>query len=120
MEINNTKPLAGLGPLPEPAEEAASAGKNTFAQAQSKLQSAAPGGLQASGVSALAGFDRTALQDPAKLNEIVHALASSLIDSAQNVTGPLAGDDKKTLSEFLAKDPLIRGEIESYLKKVLV
>lgn len=115
MDINNTKP-AGFGPCPDLATETASKSKSdaTFADATAKLQAlSVPTSFQA-----LGQCNKAALEVPEKLDAMVRACVSELVDCGQQTTGPLSNGDKQSLTDFLSKDPLIRQQIESYLRKV--
>ncbi len=64
-------------------------------------------------------FSRSELSDPAKLDSMIRACASELIDSGQNLAGRLSVTDKQAVENFLSSDPSFRQQIESYLQKAL-
>lgn len=119
MRMDDVKPPAGnpgiRDCLPDtPAEPKATGG---FA-AKDKLQSfGAEAERPTLGVASQ--FTRTALEDPAKLNDMVRASVSELIDSGDAITGSLSAAQKGSLVDFLSEDPLLRRQIETYLRKVL-
>ena len=119
MGIDNIKPPGGYPPLDTPAETPVTPTRGRgFANGEDKVQASGsadpPGAL-----GVVAQFSRTALDDSAKLDGVVRAVASELIDSGQSVTGILSGADKEWLLDFVSRDPLMRQQIESYLRKVL-
>jgi hypothetical protein len=118
MDINNIKGPGGYGPLSEtPADTPTESKRETrFSDATAGLQNA----LGTKPVGVVGQFSKAALDDPAKLETIVRACVVELIDSTQGVTGALSAVDKQAMAEFLSTDPLLRGQIESYLRKVLV
>jgi hypothetical protein len=122
MDIDDIKPPGGYGPFVDPAAETPVEPKreSSFAEAKDKLQASRLAEPMGSTLAAASQFSKTALQDPAKLDVMVRACVSELIDSGQSVTGPLSGVEKQSLQEFLSGDPLVREQIESYLRKVLV
>jgi hypothetical protein len=117
---NEIKPRGNFGPFIVPGDEktAESKGDTNFAEAKNKLQASLAEPPQA-GFSFVAQHSKAELQDPEKLDQMVRASVSELIDSAQSVTGPLATSQKSSLLEFLSGDPTVRREIETYLRKVL-
>jgi hypothetical protein len=121
---NEIKP-PGFGPFIVPGDDksvesrgGASSVDASFAEAKSKLQAGGAEPPQA-GLAIVAGHSKADLQDPEKLEKMVRASVSELIDNAQNVTGPLADSQKASLLEFLSGDPAVRRDIETYLRKVL-
>jgi len=122
MDIDDIKPPGGPGPFVDPLAETPVEPKreSSFAEATGKLQASDSSGPTGSTIRAVAQFSKTALRDPAKLDVMVRACVSELIDSGQSVTGPLSGAEKESLQDFLSGDPLVRGQIETYLRKVLV
>jgi hypothetical protein len=50
----------------------------------------------------------------------MRACVTELIESQPNLASSLGTADKKTITEFLSADPMVRRELESYLRKVLV
>ena len=117
---NEIKPRGNFGPFIVPGDEkpAESKGEASFAEAKNKLQASLSETPKA-GFTFVAQHSKAELQDPAKLDQMVRASVSELIDSAQSTTGPLANSQKASLLEFLSGDPTIRREIETYLRKVL-
>ena len=99
------------GPLNQKAIRALRKPKN-------KLE-ASLGETPQAGFSFVSQHSKAELQDPKKLDQMVRASVSELIDSSQSATGPLANSQKASLLEFLSGDPTIRREIETYLRKVL-
>ena len=118
MDINNIKRPGGFGPLSDSPTDTPidSKRERSFADAQARIQEAAP----AKPLGVISQFSKAALQDPSKLEVMVRACVSELIDSRQGVTGALSSADKQSMVDFLSADPLFRGQIESYLRKVLV
>jgi hypothetical protein len=118
MDINNIKGPGVYGPLSEPPAEtpAESKRQSHFSDATASLQDA----LGAKPLGVVSQFSKSALEDPAKLETMVRACASELIDSTQGVAANLSPVDKQALAEFLSADPLLRAQIENYLRKVLV
>jgi hypothetical protein len=118
MDINNIKGPGGYGPLSEtPADTPTESKRETrFSDATARLHSA----LGTKPIGVVSQFSKAALDDPAKLDTMVRACVVELIDSTQGVTGALSAVDKQAMAEFLSTDPLLRGQIESYLRKVLV
>lgn len=118
MDINNIKGPGNYGPLSEtPADAPAEAKRDTrFADATATLEKAG----RTTPLRLVSQFSKAALEDPAKLDMIVRACAVELIDSTQGLAGTLSPVDKQALADFLSTDPLLRGQIESYLRKVLV
>jgi hypothetical protein len=121
MAIDNIKPPGAYRPLDLDAETttASKPGKR-FANGESEVHAAEVAGDTPRPFGVAAQFSRAALQDPAKLDSMVRAFASDLIDSGQGVTGALSGADRESLLDFVSRDPLVRHQIETYLQKVLV
>lgn len=120
MRMDDVKPPGGnpgiRDCLPDtPAEPKASGG---FA-AKDKLQSFGAAEPQRPTLAVASQFTRTALEDPAKLNDMVRASVSELIDSGDTITGSLSAAQKGSLVDFLSEDPLLRRQIETYLRKVV-
>jgi hypothetical protein len=117
MDIRDIKPPGGFPELPSdtPATTPAnSKPENKFADVAAETQGAAP----TQGVHAALQLQRAALDDPGKLESAVRACVSELIDAGEQQVGQLSGADKKVLMEFLSSDPLLRQQIEAYLRKV--
>jgi|KBSMisStandDraft_5_1062788.scaffolds.fasta_scaffold57243_6 hypothetical protein len=117
---NEIKPPGSFGPFIVPGDDrpAESKGDTSFAEAKNKLE-ASLGETPQAGFSFVSQHSKAELQDPKKLDQMVRASVSELIDSSQSATGPLANSQKASLLEFLSGDPTIRREIETYLRKVL-
>ncbi len=118
MDINNIKRPGGFGPLSDSPTDTPidSKRERSFADAQARIQEAGP----AKPLGVIGQFSKSALDDPSKLEIMVRACVSELIDSRQSVTGALSTTDKQSMVDFLSADPLIRSRIEGYLRKVLV
>jgi hypothetical protein len=116
MDINNIKPPAGLGAPADLPEETASKSTRggTFADAAAKLQTP----NLAPPPQALSQCSKASLEVPDQLDAIVRKCVSELVESGQQTTGPLSKADKQSLTDFLSQDPLIRRQVESYLRKV--
>lgn len=118
MDINNIKPPGGYD-SPLSADEQSVDGKRDGSfTSKSKVESSPEVARPALGV--VAHFNRTALDDPAKMDVMVRASVSELVDSGLNVTGPLSGPEKQSLVDYLSGDPLVRHQVEAYLRKALV
>jgi hypothetical protein len=117
MDINDIKRPGGYGePFEVPGESRPAAKSDSrFSEAAGKVQDSAP----TKSLQVIAQFDKSALSDPHKVNTMIRACASELIDSGQTVTGPLSTSDKQVLSDFLSADPCFRQQVETYLQKVL-
>jgi hypothetical protein len=122
MGIDDIKPLGGNSSSPDPNAETPveSRRENSFVEAKGKLPASDAAEIPGTVSGTLAQFGRAALGDPAKLDEMVRASVSDLIDAGQIVTGQLTGAQKQSLTDFLSGDPLMRQQIETYLRKVLV
>ena len=119
MAIDDIKPPGGYCPLDTPAETLVAPTKGSgFANGEDKVHASGSADTPRA-VGVVAQFSRTALDDSAKLEGVVRAVASELIDSGQSVTGALSGANKEALLDFVSRDPLIRHQIESYLRKAL-
>lgn len=120
MGIDDIKPPGTYGSFVPPSGDKPVDSKrdNSFAEAQVKLQATA-GETARPSLAAAAQIKKAELQDPAKLDQVVRSSISEIIDS-QNLSGSLSGADKKSLVDFLAQDPLVRQQLETYLRKVLV
>jgi hypothetical protein len=119
--IDEVKPPAGNRPISDPSLDATveQKGGGNFAEAKDKLQSAGGSDVSNETLRVAGDFTRAALQDPAKLDYMVRASVSELIDSGVAVTGSLAASQKGMLVDFLSGDPLVRQHIQNYLRKVL-
>ena len=116
MDINKINP-GGYGKNFDVSNDARTNGKSqtSFPSATANTESSAP----TKTLNAVAQFSKSDLADPQKLDAMVHACASELINSGQNVTGPISVADKQTLENFLSSDPHLRQQIEAYLQKTL-
>lgn len=117
MDVNNIKRPAGLRPHSELSSEAPVESKHesTFAAAAAKFHASE----SARSLAVISQFKRSELEDPKKLDSMVRACVSELVESEQHLTGPLSAADKQALTDFLSSDPLMRRQIETYLRKVL-
>jgi hypothetical protein len=120
MDINNIKPPGGYDPPTGPDEQPVAGKRDVSFPAKDKVESSDPAEAARPTLGVVAQFSRTELDDPAKIDGMVRASVSELVDSGLNVTGPLSGPEKQSLVDFLSSDPLVRRQVESYLRKVLV
>ena len=121
MDINDIKPPGGPDPYAGSDEQSVDGKRDTqFAESKSKLEASEPAEVTGPSLGVITQFRRTSLEDPAKLDTMVRASVSELIDSGQNITGPLSGPEKQSLVDFLSADPVVRRQVESYLRKALV
>jgi hypothetical protein len=121
MDINDIKPPGGQDSYVGPDDQPVGRKRDSrFAESKSKLEASEPAEATGPSLGVVAQFRRAALEDPAKLDTMVRASVSELIDSGQNVTGPLSGPEKQSLVNFLSGDPVVRRQVETYLRKVLV
>ena len=114
MDTNNIKPPGGDDP-----PEGSNGKRDASFAAKGKVESS-PEAAARPALAVVAQFNRTALDDPAKMGLMVRASVSELVDSELNATGPLSGPEKQFLVDFLSEDPLFRRQVESYLRKMLV
>jgi hypothetical protein len=116
MAIDDIKPAASFGQKDYPTSEVAGDGKpnRTFADVQRASAALAFG---ASG-SQVGNLRKSDLDDPSKADLAVRSCSADLVDS-QTTNLPLSVADKKTLSNFVSEDPLMRQKVETYLRKVL-
>jgi len=116
MDINKINP-GGYGQNFDLSNDTRTNGKSqtNFPSASAPTENSAP----TKTLNAVAGFTKSDLANPQKLDAMVHACASELIASGQNVTGPMSAADKQTLENFLSSDPHFRQQIEAYLQKTL-
>jgi hypothetical protein len=117
MDINDIKRPGGYGQAFEVPEELRPAAKpdSKFSETAGRILDSAP----TKSLQVITQFDKSALSDPQKVDTMIRACASELIDSGQNVTGPMSTADKQALSDFLSADPCFRQQVETYLQKVL-
>jgi len=117
MDINDIKRPGGYGQAFEVPGEPRPAAKSDsrFSDAAGKVQDS----VATESLQVITQFDKSALSDPQKVDTMIRACASELIDSGQNVTGTLSIADKQVLSDFLSADPCFRQQVETYLQKAL-
>lgn len=121
MDIHDIKPPGTNGSfVGADFENAETKRGQDFATAKEKLQASGPEAPPTPGLSSLANCSKAALDDPQKLEGIVRASVSELVEQGQNVTGPLTAAQKQNLVDFLSEDPSFRRQVESYLRKALV
>jgi hypothetical protein len=120
MDIHNIKPPGGYEPPAGPDEQPVDGKRDGSFPAKGKVGSSDPTEVAPPTLSVVSQFSRTELDDPAKMDGMVRASVSELVDSGMNVTGPLSSTEKQSLVEFLSSDPLVRRQVESYLRKALV
>ena len=121
MDINNIKPPGTNGSLVgSDYENVETKRDQNFAATKDKLQASGPEATSTPGLSSIANCSKAALDDPQKLEGIVRASVSELVEQQQNVTGPLTAAQKQNLVDFLSEDPSFRRQVESYLRKALV
>ena len=120
MDINNIKPPGTNGSLVGADFESTETKRSQdFAAAKDKAQASGPEAPSTTGLRSLANCSKAALDDPKKLEGIVRASVSELVEQGQNVTGPLSPAQKQNLVDFLSEDPSFRRQVESYLRKAL-
>lgn len=117
MDMNNTKPPGGNDPPVGPDEQPVNGKRDASFAAKGKVELSPEEASPT--LSFVAQFNRAALDDPEKMDVMVRASVSELVDARLDVTGPLSGPDKQSLVDFLSGDPLFRRQMESYLRKVL-
>ncbi len=114
--MDNIKPTQNLGNIDFPSAETSSDAKpnRSFAGTQQSLASSA---VKSETSSAAVSSNRAGLQDRAKLDLMVRSSASQLVES-QSTSPPMSSADKKIVTDFVCEDPLLRQQIETYLRKV--
>ena len=119
---NEIKPPGGFGPFIDPTADKSvdSKGETSFQKAKDALGSAESSSVPPNSLAVVGQFSKAELQDPEKLDGMVRASVSELIDSSQGLTGPLSAAEKQSLVDFLSQDPLVRRQVESYLRKAVV
>jgi hypothetical protein len=118
MGIDNIKPAGGYRPADGSADPpAGTKGPGTFSDTRAKLETPANNPSSPS-LNVIAQFQRTELEDPAKLDAMVRSSASELV-SSQATSVPLSRNDQQKLVEFLCEDPAFRQRVEAYLRKAL-
>jgi len=116
MDIKKIKGPGSFPGVPSdaPAESTANPKpENQFAEMAAETASKAVQGARVAG-----NVQRADLEDPAKLESLVRACVSELIETGESQVGQVSPADKQSLAEFLSSDPLLRQQIESYLRKV--
>jgi hypothetical protein len=119
MDFKDIKPPGIEGARPDRLDQTSlnprpeTSSTQPFALEQSARPTTAPG------LAAIAHLDPTVLQDPGKLESAVRASIAELIDSKQDLTGPLSNSEKKFFTDFLVSDPLVRRQVEGLLRKAL-
>lgn len=118
---NEIKPSGGFGPFVDPAADScAESTQGNFQKAKDALSSVESSDASPASLDIVRKFSKADLQDPDKLDGMVRASVSELVESSQGLTGPLSAAEKQSLADFLSQDPLVRRQVESYLRKVLV
>ncbi|MGC2194504.1 MAG: hypothetical protein WA628_07500 [Terriglobales bacterium] len=121
MDINDIKPPGGSDPYAGSDEQPVEGTRDRrFPESKSRLEASEPAEVTGPSLGVVTQFHKTALEDPAKLDTMVRASVSELIDSGQNITGHLSGVEKQSLVDFLSADPVVRRQVENYLRKALV
>lgn len=122
MDINNIKPPGGPDPYASPEDQPVDGKRDSrFSEAaRGHLEASDPVQSTGTSLNVVTQYGKAALDDPAKLDSMVRDSVSELIDSSANITGPLSGPEKQSLIDFLSTDPMLRKQVESYLRKVLV
>src|SRR5215470_891983 len=109
MDIHDIKPPGANGSFIESEyQNVETKREKEFSAAKDKLETREPESPAAAGLSSLAHCSKTALDDPEKLEGIVRASVSELIDQGQNITGPLSETQKQNLVDHLSSDPMFR------------
>lgn len=121
MDIHDIKPPGRHDSYVAPEDKGVN-GKwdSWFSEVKSKLKSAELAGSAPFHLDVIAKLQKSELDDPAKLDRAVRASVSELIDATNNVTGSLSDLQKQSLVEFLSADPVMRRQVETYLRKALV
>jgi hypothetical protein len=116
MEINRAN---SVGSYQKDLE--AQSAKQSTTQPQTGFSTVAPESQDAGvrTLNAVAQFKKSDLSDPQKLEGMIRACASELIDSGQAVAGRLSPEQKDAVHTFLSADPCFRQQLESYLQKVI-
>jgi hypothetical protein len=115
MDIKPTGPGTGLPSLSGPEDRL---NKPKFEETRTQPASSLESGAPFAGVAA--SFQRSDLQDPAKLETMMSQCASELVGSALGqVNGQLPPADTQYLTEWLQNDPTIRARVLNCLQRVL-
>ncbi|HEX3821596.1 MAG TPA: hypothetical protein VHW45_14775 [Candidatus Sulfotelmatobacter sp.] len=117
MSIDDIKPT-GFGQRSYPSAETTGESKpdRNFAD----VQKTSTGAGIATGASSAAAAKLTSadLQDPDKLNQAVKDTATELVESQTSGTS-LSANDKRALADYMSDDPVLRQNIETYLRKAV-
>jgi|HubBroStandDraft_6_1064221.scaffolds.fasta_scaffold01487_3 hypothetical protein len=120
MDIHDIKPPGGDSPLigsdAQPVDEKRD---HAFAETKDKLAASGSQGPESPALGVISQFSRSSLDDPSKLDAMVRASVSELVDSGQNISGPLSPEHKQSVVDYLSSDPIFRQQVESYLRKAL-
>jgi hypothetical protein len=120
MDIHDIKPPGGDSPLigsdAQPVDEKRD---HAFAETKDKLAASGSQGTESPALGVISQFSRSALDDPSKLDAMVRASVSELVDGGQNISGPLSPEHKQSVVDYLSSDPIFRQQVESYLRKAL-
>ena len=120
MDIHDIKPPGANGSLiGSDYENVETRRDKEFAVARDKTQASESEAPSTTRLKALENCSKAALDDPEKLEGIVRASVSELVDQGQNLTGPLTSAQKQTLVDHLSSDPMFRRQVESYLRKAV-
>jgi len=123
MSINDIKRTGGFSPASYPSVEPAGDSKpgRSFADVQNGAQQneIAPNGIAGtSSLAAASKLTKADLQDRAKLDQAIRDTASELVES-QTAGASLSTADKRALADYMSEDPLLRQNIEAYLRKAV-
>jgi hypothetical protein len=127
MSIDDIKPTGGFGQANYPSAETSADAKpsRNFAEVQNgaqqnDVQSTAGirGTVAASSSAGAAKLTKADLQNPDKLNQAVKDTASELVES-QTAGTSLSAEDKRALADYMSDDPVLRQNIEGYLRKAV-
>ena len=120
MDIHDIKPPGANGSLiGSDYQNVETKPEKEFAVAKDKAQASEPDAPSMTGLKALENCSKAALDDPEKLEGIVRASVSELVDQGQTLTGPLTSAQKQSLVDHLSSDPMFRRQVESYLRKAV-
>ena len=120
MDIHDIKPPGANGSLVgSDYQNVETKRDKEFAVAKDQPQASGSEAPSTTGLKALENCSKAVLDDPEKLEGVVRASVSELVDHGQNVTGPLTSAQKQTLVDHLSSDPMFRRQVESYLRKAL-
>jgi len=118
---NTIKPPGGRGPFPDTSvgDSVESQRQTGFGELKDRLETSDSAAVPGSSLRVATQFRKAELQDPAKLEGMVRSSVSELIEASEKLTGPLSANEKQSLLDFLSQDPIVRRQVESYLRKVL-